>query len=131
MGLQGNAARPGNLPRARSILPGALVLQERSRIPKPGLRFWGTTLSRSFLRSQEHLGEYGWNIGCIRYYAYGGRSSRENIHIRDHIVRVLRTFTSRNGQGLTESRWQIRKAVPMLYPFTLGGGSFVGTRHRE
>jgi hypothetical protein len=104
MGSQGNAARPRNLPRARSILPGALVLQERARIPKPGLRFRGTAVSRSFLRSQEHLGEYGWNIGCIRYYAYGGWSSRENIHIRDHIVRVLRTFTSRNGQGLTECR---------------------------
>jgi hypothetical protein len=104
-----------------------MVIQERARVPKPGLRFRGTAVSRSFLRSQEHLGEYGWNIGCIPYYVYGGRSSRENIHIRDHIVRVLKTFTSLNGQGLTKCQWQIRKAVPMFYPPTLGGGSFVGT----
>jgi hypothetical protein len=112
MGSQGNAASPENLPRARSILPGAMVFQERAHIPKPGLRFRGTAVSRSFLRSQEHLGEYGWNIGCIRYYAYGGRSSRENIRIRDHIVRVLLSFSVKlSARGkICKQKYEIPKS---------------------
>jgi len=56
---------------------------------------------------------------------------REYTHQGSYRACVLRTFPSRNGQGLTDCWWQIPKAVPMLYPPTLGGGSFVGTRHRE
>jgi hypothetical protein len=131
-GSQGNAARPRHLPRARPVRPGKVVYSGRSRISHPGVWLWSEDLSRHALCSQEHLGEYGWHIGRVRHHTYGGRSSREGIHLRDHIVRrlLLKNWTYL-AKWLTECRWQVRETVPVLYTTAFGSGSFVGTRHRD
>jgi hypothetical protein len=88
-GSQGYATRPERLRGTPSVLPRTLVLSERAGVSQPGIWFLCALVSRSFLRTQEHLGEYGRNIGCVQDYTHRGWSSPARIFIGDHFVRHL------------------------------------------
>jgi hypothetical protein len=88
-GAQGYATRPERLRGTASVLLRTLVPPERAGLSQPGIWFRCAPVSWSFLRTQEHLGEYGRNIGYVQDYTHRGWSSPASIFIGDHFVRHL------------------------------------------